>query len=143
MRQRGVTLIELVISIVVIAIAAALLTIPFSTVLGSITLEDDIRRASQLVNECAEQALGKRRKPGSFAGLVNGTYTADEANNPCRSSVLSLPAGFSRTVAICDASSAGSCPNASCTAGWSCKRVDVSVAKGSYTASAAFMVIDY
>lgn len=143
MRARGVSLIELVIVVVAVAVAAAFLAAPYATFVGSVTRGDQIRRAWQLVHECAEYALGKRRKPGSFAALVAGTYTGDEANNPCRSSQLSLPAGFSRTVAICDASSGGGCPNASCSAGWSCKRVDVTVTASGFTAGATFMAIDY
>ena len=142
--ERGISLVEVVITIVLISLAAAFITLPYSTFLSSLTQGETIRRAAQLAQECADAALGKRRPPdGTYAALVIGTYTADEANNPCRSSQIALDAGYTRTVAICDASSAGSCANAACTVGWNCKRVDVTVTGSGYSSTVAFMAVDY
>ena len=141
--ERGISLVEVVITIVLISLAAAFITLPYSTFLTSLTQGETIRRAAQLAQECADAALGKRRMPGTYAGLVIGSYTADEASNPCRSSQIPLDSGFTRTVAICDASSAGACANANCLAGWSCKRIDVTVSGGGYSSTVTFMAVDY
>lgn len=143
--ERGISLIELVAVIVVIALGAAFITMPYSTFYQSVTTEDLLRRAAQLSQECADAALGKRRVPsGSYTALVIGTYTADEANNPCRSSQLALDAGYTRTVDICDATLVtGTCPNAACTAGWSCKRVQITVTSGTYSTVVTSMVVNY
>lgn len=134
--EHGISLVEVVIAIVLISLAAAFITLPYSTFLTSLTQGETIRRAAQLAQECADHIVGQRRTPGSYANLVVGDTTI------CNG-LPAVDSGFARAVAICDASSAGGCANTNCLAGWSCKRVDVTVSGGGYSSTVTFMAVDY
>lgn len=135
--MRGFTLIELIAAIVVVAIAAVAIGSAFAYITRSQVLSQDLQRASQIAQECAEHIIGRGRKPnnyGQVAPVAAGSTICD-----------TLPApggGFSRTVNIRDQATAG-VTGAICTAGWGCKHVQVIAARGSAVVTVNFMLINY
>ena len=135
--MRGFTLIELIIAIVVVAIAAVAIGSAFAYISRSQVLSVDLQRASQIVQECAEHIIGLGRKPNSYALVVPVALNSAICNT-----LPALPAGFARTVNIQDQATAG-VTGAICTAGWNCKRVQVTATRGSATMTVNFMLVDY
>lgn len=129
---RGLSLIELIIVIVVVAIAAVAIGAAFARASRSLALNEDLQRASQLAQECAEHILSLARAPrGHYAAvpLAAGSTLCNALS----------AAGFSRTVNV----TAITPPTALCAAGWSCKRVEIGVSKGSAVANVNFMIVQY
>lgn len=128
-RSRGFTLIELVIVLIVVAIGAVTLGALFSDTSGSLNTNEVLQRSTQYAQQCAEHVIATRRKNGFTA--VSTTLC----------DTLTLPALFSRTVAIGSAYTTSPCPGAS----YSCKDATVTV---SHTALATpsvitIMLVDY
>jgi len=135
--MRGFTLIELIIAIVVVAIAAVAIGSAFAFMTRSQVLSSDLQRASQIAQECAEHVVGLARKPGTYASV------APVAANSAICNGLPAPgAGFTRTVNIRDQATAG-VVGAVCTAGWGCKHVQVIAARGNAVVTVNFMLISY
>jgi len=135
--MRGFTLIELIIAIVVVAIAAVAIGSAFAFMTRSQVLSSDLQRASQIAQECAEYIVGRARKPGTYASV------APVAANSAICNGLPAPgAGFTRTVNIRDQATAG-VVGAVCTAGWGCKHVQVIAGRGNAVVTVNFMLINY
>lgn len=79
-RQQGITLVELVVSIVVITIAVAGVLLAFSTTLGRGPTARQMTLATQIAQERMELILAQRRR----AGFLN--YT-----DPCPASTVCAP----------------------------------------------------
>lgn len=134
--MKGFTIIELVIAIVVVAIAAVAIGSAFAYMTRSQVLSSDLQRASQIAQECAEHIVGRGRKPGSYAAVPTAL-----SSTICDT----LPApggGFSRTVSIRDQATAGVW-GAVCTNPWGCKHVQVSAGRGAAVVRVDFMLINY
>lgn len=131
-RAGGFSLIELVMVIVVFAIAAVPLLRPLLQASEALILMDDLQTGGNLVRECAEHILSRRRNPAVGYTGIN--------NLMCANDLPAVPPGYARDpITITDISGSG----APCPAGASCKTVTVQVDKGATTlASTTFMIVD-
>lgn len=129
---RGFSLIELIIVIVVVSIAAVVLLQLFTGVAESLASNEDIQTASQLAQECGEHVMAVRRDPKTgFAAVTNSVCDVLPAPLP----------GFTRAVAVTDLTASPPC---TVTAAGTCKQVVVSIAKaGIAPAAVTLMVINY
>jgi len=132
---RGFTLIELIIAIVVVAIAAVAIGSAFAYMTRSQALSSDLQRATQIAQECAEHVVGLGRKPGSYAAVAPVA-----AGSTICDTLPAITAGFTRTVNITDVAGSGALL---CAAGWACKRVEIVAQRGAAAVRLNFMLIDY
>ncbi len=109
-RGTGFSLIELVIIIVVVSIAAVGMLALFGVVGRSLAINEDTQIAAQVAQECAEHIMAVRRNPlQGYAAIT--TTICDTPPLPAP------PAGFTRTVAVtplatnppCTVAAAGTC----------------------------------
>lgn len=132
MRQlAGFTLIELVIVMLVITVGLLGLTPLFSNTSKSLTINEDLQRAAEYAQQCAEQVLAARRNSTYAAFAVPGAVC-----NPADAN------GFHRTA------SAGTdyygttnpaCPGTTT----KCKDITIRVTKGDIFSSITVMLVDY
>lgn len=128
----GFSLIELVMVILIVAIAAAGIGGAYAYMSRSLALNEDLQLASQVAQECAEHILSRARPP-------QGHYAAIAAASPsAECNALAAP-GFTRVVNVTTMAAAAPL----CNAGWACKRVHVSVTKGTAAVDVNFMIIQY
>jgi prepilin-type N-terminal cleavage/methylation domain-containing protein len=132
--QRGFTLVEMVVVMVIVAVGLLGLTRMFNDNVAAFTSGEDVQRAAQYAQECTERILALRRNL-SYFGTTEITTTA------CDSSTL--PTGFARTITFgatdpYTGTSSTACPN-----GVSCRNVTVTVTKGSISADATVMLVAY
>lgn len=130
--MRGFTLVELVIVIVVVAIAAVAIGSAFAVMSRSLALSEDLQRASQVAHECAEHVLTQARPP-------RGHFDAAPAAAPSTICDGLAASGATRVVNVTAMPAGG----ALCAAGWTCRRVEVSVSKGAASATVNFMLVQY
>jgi prepilin-type N-terminal cleavage/methylation domain-containing protein len=130
--RAGFSLIELIMVIVVVAIAAVAIGAAFAHMSRSLALNEDLQRASQVAQECAEHIVSRARPP-------RGHYAALAAAAPSAECDGIAAAGFNRVVNVTAMAAGG----ALCSAGWNCKRVQVSVTKGSAAVDINFMIVQY
>jgi prepilin-type N-terminal cleavage/methylation domain-containing protein len=135
MSQRGVSLIELIIVVVALAAGIALLGTGYLQAARTVATNEDIQVAWQVAQACADHALGRVRRPGAFANVATGS-------NPCGSlptNGTTVCPGKTFYAEVNDLA-VGTEP---CTgAGWICRQVDVCVARGGYTATLTFALIE-
>ncbi len=79
-RDRGVTLIELVIVMLVISIGLVGLAGLFSNTATSLTTNETIQQATQYAQGCAEKAITTRRNLG-FEWFAANTFSCNPATN--------------------------------------------------------------
>lgn len=131
-RRTGFSLIELIIVIVIVAIAAVAIGAAFANMSRSLALNEDLQRASQVAQECAEHILSRARPPRGHFAAVAVASPSTECNGMAA-------AGFNRVVNVTAMAAGG----ALCAAGWNCKRVQVSVSRGSAAVEVNFMILQY
>ncbi len=134
-RQSGFTLIELVVVIVILAVAAVPLFGLFTQASASLLVNERIQTAVQLAQERAESMMAQRRA-ADFAAIAVGTTT----------DVLGANYGaYTRTVTVVQPPRGAGCPLHPVTAvSAACKEVVVNVTQGSDTlAEVTFLVVDY
>lgn len=136
-RRAGFSLIELVMVVVTVAIAAVAIGSAFAYMARSQSLGQDLQRAWQIAQECAAHIVGAARKPGHFNAVPADTVSFD--STAC--DVIAQSAPYVRRVSVTDIVSAevdvpGVAPTL-CTGPlvdidrtWSCKRVRISVDRG-------------
>jgi len=133
MRSAGFSLIELVMVIVMLSIAAVAIGSAFAYMSRSLALNEDLQRSWQIAQECAEHVVGQAREPrGSYASVPVGS-----PSTACNS--VPAVAGYTRTVNVTNMASG----SALCSAGWNCKQIQISVVRGSNTSTLNFMVVNY
>lgn len=131
-RRRGFSIIEVIMVIVIVAIAAVAIGAAFARMSSSLALNEDLQRASQVAQECAEHILSRARPP-------RGHYAAVAAASPSAECNGMAAAGLNRVVNVTAMAPGG----ALCAAGWACKRVEVSVTKGAAAVNVNFMLVQY
>lgn len=128
-RQSGFTLIELVLVIVIVALAAIPLLGQFSQVAGSTLLDEEIQTAAQLAQGRAEDILELRRNQG-YTAVVTGTTT---------DTLTGSYTAYTRTVTVTEPPAGGGCP-----AGATCKGVVVDVSRGlASRAQVSLVLVNY
>ena len=128
----GFSIVELIMVIVIVAIAAVAIGAAFAHVSRSLALNEDLQRGAQVAQECAEHILSLARPPRGHYAAVPVAAGSTLCNGMAA-------AGFTRTVNV----SAMAAAAPLCAAGWNCKWVQVSVAKGDATVEVNFMVTQY
>ena len=128
----GFSLIELVIVIVVVSIAAVGMLALFGGVARSLNINEDTQTAAQLGQECSEHILAARRNPKMGYSAINNTIC----------DVLPAPlAGFTRTVAVTDLTTSPPC---TVTTAGTCKNVVVSITTPTTSPTVfTLMVVNY
>lgn len=128
-RQSGFTLIELIMVIIIVALAAVPILGQFTQVAGSTLVDEEIQTASQLAQERAEQLLALRRDQGYAAvaiGTTNDVLTGNYST-------------YTRTVTVTEPPAGGGCAT-----GATCKGVVVSVDRGPRNrARIALVLVNY
>jgi prepilin-type N-terminal cleavage/methylation domain-containing protein len=128
--QSGFTLIELVLVIIIISIAAVPLFGMFSQAASSLLINEKTQTAVQLAQEHAEYLLAIRRNQDFNATELSGNTTEVLGGNF---------SGYNRSTLITQPPSGPGCP-----AGASCKEVTVSVDEGATTyAEIIFLLVSY
>jgi type II secretory pathway pseudopilin PulG len=128
--NRGFSLIEMVMIIVLMGIASVPLMAMFGRSVGSQGSDVAIQTAAQLVQACGEQVLGIRRRQTNGYGLITTTSC----------STLTAPAGYSlAALTVTDPYTGGACP-----AGATCKRVQITASgPNGITASGDLVLVSY
>ena len=129
---KGFSLIELIIVIVVVSIAAVGMLALFGGVGRSLSINEDTQTAAQLGQECCEHILGARRNPKIGYSAINDASC----------DVLPAPlAGFARKVTVTDLTTSPPCTVSS--AG-TCKKVEVSITATTTNPTVfTFMIANY
>jgi prepilin-type N-terminal cleavage/methylation domain-containing protein len=130
--RAGFTIIELILVIVIVAIAAVAIGAAFAHVSRSLALNEDLQRAAQVAQECAEHILSLARPPRGHHAAVPVAAGSALCNGMAA-------AGFNRTVNV----SAMAAAAPLCAAGWSCRRVQIRVVKGDAAVEINFMIVQY
>jgi prepilin-type N-terminal cleavage/methylation domain-containing protein len=128
--MRGLTLIELIMVIVVISVAATFFATSFVELSRGLGVDENAQTAAQLAQACSEHILARRRGTGGYASVASGMCTG-----------IPALAGFgSYTVADTVAAYAGSaCPPSA-----TCEQVTVTVTLGVTTpAQTTLLLVNY
>ncbi len=133
MSPRGFSMIELIMVVVIIAIAVVGIGAAFAHVSRSLALNEDLQRTWQVAQECAEHIVSRTRAPRGHYAVVAAASPSTECNGLAA-------AGFSRVVNVTTMATGGT---SLCAAGWACKRVQITVSRGSATAELNFMMVQY
>ena len=127
--QGGFTLLEMIMVMVIIALASVPILGQFTQAGSTLLLDEEIQTAAQLAQARAETVLADRRANGYVAiatGTVNETLTGNFAGYTRSTTVNQPPVG------------------SGCAVGATCKEVIVSVSRGGNTRSEiTFILVDY
>lgn len=129
-RERGFTLIELVMIIVALGIMGAFLSTTLTQLPRPLTVNEGAQTASQLAQQCSERILEQRRNPLiGFTPIASGICVG-----------LPVLPGYAITDVVDAAFVGGACPGAVGT----CKRVTVTVTRNAVTvATTDFVLVNY
>ena len=128
MRQRGITLIELVMVIVALTAGVAFLGYAFIGPAQSLSQNENMQIAWQVAQACADHALGRARE--LYSNIAVGMA------NPCPT--LS---GVTPTFTVTDISGSGPCSGVA--GSGVCRNVAITATKSGYAASINFMIANY
>ena len=110
MRQRGVTLIEMVIVIVVLAIAATALMDQFVNSAHSYQTNESVQTSAQLAQECAEHILATHRLQDYATAIASTCPALPAAQRAAVAQPVSLPTQRRPTLAAIPPNSHSVCP---------------------------------
>jgi prepilin-type N-terminal cleavage/methylation domain-containing protein len=127
-RQRGVTLIELIIVIVALTAGVALIGTAYMEPARSIADNENVQLAWQAAQACADYTIGRAR--ALFSNVALGSGQSCPAMN-----------GITPTFSVVDASGSGACTGIA--GSGICRSVTVSAVKSGYTAQTTFTVANY
>ena len=128
-RQRGFTLLEMIMVMVIITLASVPILGQFTQAGSTLLIDEEIQTAAQLAQARAETLLADRRANG-YAAIAAGTVNETLAGNF---------AGYTRSTTV-NQPPAGS----GCAVGASCKEVIISVSRGGNIRSEiTFILVDY
>ena len=128
-RQRGFTLLEMIMVMVIITLASVPILGQFTQAGSTLLIDEEIQTAAQLAQARAETLLADRRANG-YAAIAAGTVNETLAGNF---------AGYTRSTTV-NQPPVGS----GCAVGASCKEVIISVSRGGNTRSEiTFILVDY
>ena len=131
MRQRGISLIELVVVMVAVTAGVALLGNAFVVPARSVGESQTVQRAWQVAQACADHVVGRARKPGQFSNIALGISTITIGTNTCN-------------VSVGDGCPALCADRSNCLGtAFSCRPVTVSAAVSGYTATLNLALFDY
>jgi prepilin-type N-terminal cleavage/methylation domain-containing protein len=129
--MKGFSIIELVMVVVVVAIAGTAIGSAYAYLSRSLALNQDLQRGAQIAQECAEHIVGRARKPGTYASVPTGATACN---------AIAVAAPYSRTVAVADIAAVGTL----CTVANGCKSVSITVQNGAVTlVTLNFMLVNY
>ena len=123
--QQGFTLLELVMVMLVAALASGAILGQFTNVATSLGINEDIQTAAQLAQERAEGILADRRTQG-YAAVPTGTIVEVLGGNYT---------GYTRTTTVNESPT----PIIGCAVGATCKEVVVDVGPAELT----FVLVDF
>lgn len=127
--QRGFTLLEMIIIVVILGIASATVVTLVAQVGAHTTDNSDLQVGTQLLQECGEWIVAQHRRDSNFFGtsLVN--------SGNCYG--LTSYGGFSTpAVVVSDYTGGAGCPT-----GISCKKVEVTVSKGGVGLNTLYLML--
>jgi prepilin-type N-terminal cleavage/methylation domain-containing protein len=127
---RGFTLIEMVLVIVLIGVGTIGVLSMFGQVAKSLPASRDVQAAAEGAQACAEYILGAKRGGAVAVGDIDATIC----------DVLPAVSGFTRSVAVSDASASAACPD---NAAGTCVQAVVTVASTDVTSRVTVMMVDY
>lgn len=139
-RIAGFTLIELVIVMVVISVGLLGLTGLFSNSTTTLTANENLQRATQYAQQCAEQVLATRRNSTNFtvASFTIPTVCSGNSDGFVRTATAS--AAYTNTGSACNGNAQCPCPSGGTI---NCRDINISVAKGATSSSITVMLVDY
>lgn len=127
--QQGFTLLELIMVIIIVALASVPILGQFSQVSGSLLLDEVIQTAAQLAQERAEGVMADRRGAGYVAVPVGTTVDV----------LGGAYANYSRTLTVTQPP-----VGSGCAAGATCKEVIISVDHtGKTRAEVTYILVSY
>jgi len=130
--SRGFTLIEMVIIIVILGIAAATVVTMVANVGKGTSDNTDLEIGTQLLQECAENVISQHRRDENFFSVTAGTGSAN-----CYA--LTTYGSFDSPVVAVASYTGTGCPT-----GASCKTATVTVSKGGVALNTiTFMLVNY
>ena len=137
--QYGFTLLELVMVIMLVAIASIPILGQFSQAASSLVTDEIIQTAAQLAQERAEGLLADRRVAG-YAAVPTGTVNdAPSVTSIIKKVLTGAYSSYNRTVTVTSPPAGGGCAG-----GATCKEVVVSVAHSGRTrAEINFVLVSY
>lgn len=128
-RQRGFTLIEVVLVIIILSVASVPLFGLFSQAGISMLSNESVQTATQLAQERAEHLLAIRRNQGYAAADVSVGLVENLTGNY---------SGYTRTTTVDAAYTGSDCP------ALTCKQLTVAVTESGQTlAEVSFVLVDY
>jgi prepilin-type N-terminal cleavage/methylation domain-containing protein len=133
-RQQGFSLIELIMVITLLSLAAVVILEQFTQVSRSVIFNESIQTATQLAQEGAETVLAQRRNQG-FAAVAVGP--------PATESPVAGYATFTRTTTVNQPPTGTGCPPGADPL-VDCKEIQISVSEaGALRAEINFLLVDY
>lgn len=130
--NRGVSLIEMIVVMVLVSAAAVPLLSLYGVVARSLPINEDTQTAAQLGQECSEHIFAARRNPAIGYGAID--------NSICNALPPPL-AGFARKVKVTDLVSSPPC---TVKKAGTCKKVEVSIsAQTTDLTLFTFMIANY
>ena len=125
--NKGFTLIELVMVIILLSISCAGLVTLFGQLTNSLSINNDIQAAAQLAQECAEHLLAARRRSGYDLGGIDDCSALPAFN------------GFGPPqVNIDEPYAAAACPGSA-----NCKLLTIKAVYGSGASTVTLLLTDY
>jgi prepilin-type N-terminal cleavage/methylation domain-containing protein len=129
--DEGFTLLEMIIVIVILGIAAAAVVGMVAHVGSRQSENSDLQVGTQLIQECAENIVSQHRRDDNFFNVTSGTGSPN-----CYS--LTAYGGFNTPVVTANAYTGAACPS-----GATCKELSIALTKGGDTFNPVSVMLIY